>query len=117
MTAKAEDYREKAAREGAAIYVAGSGQTGQTALKTVSLTLGEDELHRMHRDAVDANMTLALVHIALGFLGKEGPYEYGGIEAVLELMSRATNDEAAQGAERLAQDLSGFLKEAKGGAK
>lgn len=102
------EFKTRMAADGKAIYSPGktleeikAGRRGQL----VSLEVYEGDLRQMQKDAEDANITLSLLYSALDYLSRAAHEEEDAISAVLELISRAANDEQAYGAERVSRAL------------
>lgn len=102
------EFKTRMAADGKAIYSPGKTLEEIAAERRgqlVSLEIYEGDLRQMQKDAEDANITLSLVYSALDYLSRAAPEEEAGVCAVLELISRAANDEQAYGAERVCDAL------------
>ncbi|WP_113911168.1 hypothetical protein [Roseovarius dicentrarchi] len=107
MTAP-EDYRVKNAREGKAFYLPGKTvEEIRAELRGAPITLHmhEGDLNKMRDDAKEAELTLALINQALMFFSRAAEYSTDNIGGALELLARATTDEAAPWSMRLATAL------------
>ena len=80
----------------------------------VTINAHEGELQQMYDDANEAEITLALINQALMFVSRAAEYSTEGLDGTLELLARATTEEAAPWAGRLTVAVRKLQDTAKG---
>jgi len=98
------EFKTRMAAEGKAIYTPGKTvEQVKADLRGEKLTLEihEGDLKQMHEDAQEVEDTLFCISQAAEYLSRTATEECPGMGAVLELMGRATNLDAAPCASRL----------------